>query len=70
MFEWGHLVILLRTDRRALHDVLAGTRVVRKSKPSRRDRFKTQEDPGEEIPDDKTEIEGAGQNTPPEVVPP
>jgi len=31
-FEWGHLLIVLRTDRRALHDVLAGTRVVRKSR--------------------------------------
>ena len=31
-FEWGHLFILLRTDRRALHDILAGTRVVRKSR--------------------------------------
>jgi uncharacterized RDD family membrane protein YckC len=28
--EWGHLMILIRADRRALHDVLAGTRVVRK----------------------------------------
>jgi uncharacterized RDD family membrane protein YckC len=34
-FEWGHLLILLRTDRRALHDVLAGTRVVRRSHRSR-----------------------------------
>ena len=68
MFEWGHLTILVRTDRRALHDVLAGTRVVRKSRPSRRDRCKTEEDPVEEIPDDEPEIEGAGQNTPPEVV--
>jgi uncharacterized RDD family membrane protein YckC len=34
-FEWGHLVILVRTDRRALHDVLAGTRVVRKHRPAR-----------------------------------
>jgi len=68
MFEWGHLTILVRTDRRALHDVLAGTRVVRKSRPLRRDRCKTEEDPGEEIPDDEPEIEGAGQNTPPDVV--
>ncbi len=30
-FEWGHLMILIRNDRRALHDVLAGTRVVRQS---------------------------------------
>ena len=31
-FEWGHLLMLIRGDRRALHDVLAGTRVVRKSR--------------------------------------
>ncbi len=31
-FEWGHLLMLIRSDRRALHDVLAGTRVVRKSR--------------------------------------
>lgn len=36
--EWGHLMILVRNDRRALHDVLAGTRVVRRSKRSRPDR--------------------------------
>lgn len=29
-FEWGHLLMLIRNDRRTLHDVLAGTRVVRK----------------------------------------
>jgi uncharacterized RDD family membrane protein YckC len=27
-FEWGHLMMLLRSDRRALHDILAGTRIV------------------------------------------
>ena len=31
-FEWGHLLMLIRTDRRTLHDILAGTRVVRKSR--------------------------------------
>jgi hypothetical protein len=31
-FEWGHLLILIRHDRRALHDILAGTRVVRRMK--------------------------------------
>lgn len=31
-FEWGHLLMLIRSDRRALHDVLAGTRVVRKTR--------------------------------------
>ncbi len=67
-FEWGHLMILFRNDRRALHDVLAGTRVVWKSTPSRRDLSETEEDPGEEIPDDEAEIEGAGKKSPPEVV--
>jgi uncharacterized RDD family membrane protein YckC len=32
MFEWGHLMMLLRADRRALHDILAGTRVVRRGR--------------------------------------
>jgi uncharacterized RDD family membrane protein YckC len=27
---WGHLLVLVRRDRRALHDLLAGTRVVRR----------------------------------------
>jgi len=35
---WGHLLPLLRGDRRALHDILAGTRVVRAPVPSARDR--------------------------------
>ncbi len=33
-FEWGHLVMLIRHDRRTLHDILAGTRVVRRSAPA------------------------------------
>jgi uncharacterized RDD family membrane protein YckC len=33
-FEWGQLVILIRNDRRALQDVLAGTRVVRRTHKS------------------------------------
>jgi len=33
--EWGHFLILIRTDRRALHDILAGTRVVRRTKQRR-----------------------------------
>jgi uncharacterized RDD family membrane protein YckC len=33
-FEWGHLLMLVRRDRRTLHDILAGTRVVRKSEPA------------------------------------
>ena len=36
MFEWGHLLVLVRNDRRALHDVLAGTRVVKQIKRHRR----------------------------------
>lgn len=39
---WGHALIMLRSDRRALHDLLAGTRVVRKPWFSRRqDRTKS-----------------------------
>ncbi|MFV2071169.1 MAG: RDD family protein [Thermoanaerobaculales bacterium] len=33
---WGHLLVILRTDRRALHDILAGTRVVRKPRRGNR----------------------------------
>jgi uncharacterized RDD family membrane protein YckC len=33
-FEWGHLLMLIRFDKRTLHDILAGTRVVRKSAPA------------------------------------
>ncbi|MCU0234204.1 MAG: hypothetical protein MUE90_09285, partial [Thermoanaerobaculales bacterium] len=29
-FEWGHLMMVLRSDRLALHDILAGTRVVKR----------------------------------------
>ncbi len=35
-FEWGHLLMLIRNDRRTLHDVLAGTRVVRRSRRAMR----------------------------------
>ena len=45
--EWGQLLIVLRTDRRALHDILAGTRVVRKSK--RAVRTSSDPDPDEEL---------------------
>jgi uncharacterized RDD family membrane protein YckC len=31
-FEWGHLLMLIRFDRRTLHDILAGTRVVWRSR--------------------------------------
>jgi len=34
--EWGHFLILIRTDRRALHDILAGTRVMRKPRQAAR----------------------------------
>ncbi len=34
-FEWGHLLMLIRSDRRALHDILAGTRVVRRQRRAR-----------------------------------
>ena len=33
-FEWGHLLMLVRYDKRTLHDILAGTRVVRRSAPA------------------------------------
>jgi len=33
-FEWGHMLMLIRYDKRTLHDILAGTRVVRKSAPA------------------------------------
>jgi len=31
-FEWGHLMMALRSDRLALQDILAGTRVVRRGR--------------------------------------
>ena len=34
-FEWGHMMMLLRNDRRALHDILAGTRIVVRSRAPR-----------------------------------
>jgi len=53
--EWGHLLIVLRTDRRALHDILAGTRVVRKSRRAVRT---SPDPPTEKEPDDETEDDG------------
>jgi uncharacterized RDD family membrane protein YckC len=50
--EWGHLLILIRTDRRALHDILAGTRVMRNSKQAAR----TSSDPVP-VPDDLNDCE-------------
>jgi uncharacterized RDD family membrane protein YckC len=32
---WGHFLVVLRRDRRALHDILAGTRVVRWQPPAK-----------------------------------
>jgi uncharacterized RDD family membrane protein YckC len=49
-FEWGHLLMLIRYDNRTLHDVLAGTRVVRKSRPAVP--FEPDPEPGEEIDSD------------------
>jgi uncharacterized RDD family membrane protein YckC len=46
-FEWGHLLMLIRHDRRALHDILAGTRVVRKSRPAIE--YELEEEPENEI---------------------
>ncbi len=59
-FEWGHLMILVRNDRRALHDILAGTRVVRRSGRPLPDRPENGETPsaddiGNEEPEEKTE---------------
>jgi uncharacterized RDD family membrane protein YckC len=50
MFEWGHLVVLVRNDRRALHDVLAGTRVVRQARTSQRLPAKAGTDPRQSEP--------------------
>jgi uncharacterized RDD family membrane protein YckC len=48
-FEWGHLLMLIRNDNRALHDILAGTRVVRKTKRRQSPRLDTDgEEEGEE----------------------
>lgn len=60
MFEWGHLVVLVRNDRRALHDVLAGTRVVRQARTSQRLPAKAGTDPRRSEPgsrDSVTEIQ-------------
>jgi uncharacterized RDD family membrane protein YckC len=46
----GHLLILLRPDRRALHDVLAGTWVVRRS--AKIDQDATPDDEGTDADDD------------------
>jgi uncharacterized RDD family membrane protein YckC len=53
--EWGHLLIVLRTDRRALHDILAGTRVVRRSK-------RVAPTSSEPVPDEKLESESENES--------
>jgi len=53
-FEWGHLLMLIRNDNRALHDILAGTRVVRKTKCKRAP--KPEHEPDEQpTPDEEPE---------------
>lgn len=54
-FEWGHLMMLVRSDRRALHDILAGTRVVRKQRPAGRQAASEPEDTGSSDEDANTE---------------
>jgi uncharacterized RDD family membrane protein YckC len=56
-FEWGHLLILIRTDRRALHDILAGTRVMRKSKRA----VRTSSDP-DPVPDDQNDSDSESES--------
>lgn len=43
-FEWGHLMMVLRSDRMALHDILAGTRIVVRSRRSRPEPMETEGD--------------------------
>jgi uncharacterized RDD family membrane protein YckC len=43
----GHFLIVLRPDRRALHDILAGTWVVRRTHPRGSDETAEDEDPAE-----------------------
>jgi uncharacterized RDD family membrane protein YckC len=64
-FEWGHLLILLRTDHRSLHDVLAGTRVVRKTR-----RLPQDDSTDEEGPIIEPDISGAEEETLSEIVGP
>ena len=55
--EWGHLLILIRTDRRALHDILAGTRVMRRSKRA----VRTSSAPAP-VPDDQNDIDSESES--------
>lgn len=62
---WGHLLVVFRSDRRALHDILAGTRVVRKPRRRKRESIPepeeveeaegTEEAEGEEVNDEERE---------------
>ena len=58
-FEWGHLLMLIRHDNRALHDILAGTRVVRKTKRKRLPEPEPEPEPGEESEPDEEKVEEA-----------
>jgi uncharacterized RDD family membrane protein YckC len=53
-FEWGHLLMLIRFDRRTLHDILAGTRVVRRSKRAIRVVSEPEHEHDEDVADTET----------------
>jgi hypothetical protein len=70
-FEWGHLLMLIRQDRRTLQDILAGTRVVRKSRRKMRkmaaaanaeEEALEQEDGTESTSDDSSDGVGSHRN--------
>jgi len=54
----GHL-LMFKSDRKALHDMLAGTRVVRRRRPCR----KTVEEPQPEPPSDQPDENEAGEDS-------
>ncbi|MEJ2190206.1 MAG: hypothetical protein P8Y93_12500, partial [Acidobacteriota bacterium] len=54
-FEWGHVMMIFRSDRRALHDSLAGTRVVRRQRLSGRQAASEPDDAEHLDDDDSTE---------------
>jgi uncharacterized RDD family membrane protein YckC len=58
-FEWGHLLMLIRFDRRTLHDILAGTRVVWRSKRAIRVVPEPEEEPG---PDPEPDLDSEGED--------
>ena len=55
-FEWGHLLMLIRVDRRTLHDILAGTRVVRKTRRTRSEPEDEHEHEGEDEQDETPDL--------------